>query len=232
MINDTISIIPFQLQLFRVSSSFFNLDNLVIPCCSCSFFDLLIQQVVQIDTLLFSLGNIRLRTPLFDRIMPVLTEKDNWWGLIVLVALLLAIPCGKKGRIALITILCAIAASDQLSSAFLKPLVDRVRPCHVIEHVHLLVNCSSSPSFPSSHAANMTAFAIVLSRYFRQTTVPAFCIALSVAYSRVYVGVHYPFDAAGGICIGILSGYAAIGAMKLISRKITSVTARKEREKT
>ncbi|MEJ2542483.1 MAG: phosphatase PAP2 family protein [Calditrichaceae bacterium] len=84
----------------------------------------------------------------------------------------------------------------------MKPSFMRIRPCNVVEEVHLLVKNKTSKSMPSSHAANFFAVATVFSYFYRKYQWIFWFLASLVAYSRVAVGVHYPFD----ILIGAFSG--------------------------
>ncbi len=64
-------------------------------------------------------------------------------------------------------------------------------------------------SFPSNHAANSFAIAFIISFFFPKLKIGAYILAFIILFSRVYIGVHYPFDVIYGMCIGILCGYLA-----------------------
>jgi undecaprenyl-diphosphatase len=87
----------------------------------------------------------------------------------------------------------------------LKKLVDRPRPYRALEGVQLLVAEPSGTSWPSSHPAVLLAFVTVLGRDLRApkaTRATAAGLAGAVGLSRVYLGVHYPADVAGGLLLG------------------------------
>lgn len=88
----------------------------------------------------------------------------------------------------------------------LKHLIARPRPCEELQHVRLLVPCLASFSFPSGHASTYFAMASIIGYFFRRGAIPAFIIAALVAYSRIYVGVHYPSDVLGGAYFGVVMG--------------------------
>ncbi|MBS4028665.1 MAG: phosphatase PAP2 family protein, partial [Ignavibacteriales bacterium] len=113
----------------------------------------------------------------------------------------------KQTRTALLLLIPLIIFSDQLNSSLLKNIFERPRPCVSLENVRLLVSCGSGYSFPSSHAVNNFAIATLLSMYFRNYRILFFAFASLVAYSRVYVGVHYPSDIIAGALIGICCAY-------------------------
>lgn len=166
-----------------------------------------------IDKSIFIFCNQTLANPLFDAFMPILTDLNHiWWGrvLFVLAWGLLFFKGGKKGKILACLLIVLIVVTDQLNSSVLKNIVQRPRPCHlvdglpVVENIHLLVNCGGGYSFPSSHAANNFAAAFLLSFYYRRWTWAFFLFAGTVGFSRMSVGVHYPSDVVGGAFVGLL----------------------------
>ncbi len=180
-----------------------------------------------VDCGLFFFVNHSLGNGLFDIVMPFLTDLNRiLFGKILFLAagVSLLIWGGRRGRIIVLVLIVAIAAADQLSSFVIKPLVGRLRPCRVLEGVRLLVDCGSGKSFPSSHAVNMFAAATVLSYGYRRWLPAFYGFGGVIAFSRVYVGVHYPSDVLGGACIGMLVGLAIVE----IERRIeTAVDARR-----
>lgn len=163
----------------------------------------MIDFLYQIDVALFNFFNRAFANPVFDWLMPLVTEGDNWRIPILLIVLAFLIFGGKKGRITILLLIFVITLSDQISSFVVKPLFSRVRPCFVLENVRLLIDQSRSPSFTSSHAANLGAMAMLFSwRYRKQMWIPI-SLALFISYSRIYVGVHYPSDILGGWIVGI-----------------------------
>jgi undecaprenyl-diphosphatase len=94
----------------------------------------------------------------------------------------------------------------------MKPFFERLRPCHdpSISHlVHVVDGCGGQYGFASSHASNSFALATMLYFFFRTKFKYAsilFIWAGLVAYSRVYVGVHFPGDIIVGALIGYLTG--------------------------
>ena len=123
------------------------------------------------------------------------TQKSDWW--VILVGLVLL-----------------ILLSDQISSTLIKPLVERLRPTReptLDGLVHLVHNYRGGGfSFISSHAANGFAFAVFTSLLFKNRLYSTiiFLWAILTAYSRIYLGLHYPLDVFCGSILGISIGFA------------------------
>jgi undecaprenyl-diphosphatase len=91
----------------------------------------------------------------------------------------------------------------------IKLAVDRPRP-----GLEPLVKLPTDPSFPSGHAATSFAGAIMLSAFAPRYRYLFFLLAAGIAFSRVYVGVHWPFDVLAGAALGAALGYAAITSLR------------------
>jgi undecaprenyl-diphosphatase len=181
----------------------------------------MLEWLQHIDTQLFRFGNWSLRNPVFDVVMPFLTDLTRQPAAIALtVALLLwmIVRGSRPVRIAALLLIPTILLSDQLSSSVIKALVDRPRPCHLLANVRLLVDCGAGLSFPSSHAVNHFAAALVLSYFLPRGTWWFFGYASLAAFTRVYVGVHYPLDVIGGAVVGVACGAVVLGGFHGIER--------------
>ena len=164
--------------------------------------------------------NKTLANPFTDFFMPFITDINHWKIFYVIMFLYLMIGGGKKGRIVGISLLLLITASDQLSSNLIKHTVERIRPCNVLQGVHLLVGATQSFSFPSSHAVNNFAGAVFLSHFYPRFKISFYIGALLMAISRVFVGVHYPSDVLGGMIIGIVMGLFFVYVWDTINKKL------------
>ncbi len=162
-----------------------------------------------LDLSIFYFINHSLQNVLFDAAMPFITDLNKKPGVLAAVGVLwtlLLLKGGKKGKVAALLLIPTIVFSDQFNSSFVKSLFERLRPCHALTDVHLLVPCGSGYSFPSSHAVNNVAGAVVLSFFLPKWNWAFYLFASVVAFSRVYVGVHYPSDVLGGAVVGVGSG--------------------------
>jgi len=165
----------------------------------------------RIDTLLFRWINEGHHNALFDGLMPFVTEAGNWNVVILVAWTSLLLFGGSRGRTAALLIIPLITLSDQTSSNLMKNSFERLRPCNALEHVQLLVGCSSSFSMPSSHAANFGAAAFHLSWFYPRLAPVLVGLALLVGYSRVYVGVHDPFDVLIGFLVALMAALLVQG---------------------
>ena len=96
------------------------------------------------------------------------------------------------------------ALSGELVSSLIKDLTSRPRPPIRFPDPAPLVALPGTSSFPSGHATVAFACATMLAATDRRLAIPAFVLAVAVALSRVYVGVHYPFDVLAGAVLGVL----------------------------
>ncbi len=166
--------------------------------------------IEQADIWLFRLINRQLVHPAADDLMTFLTEPRLSAHLLFLAAAFMLVRRGREGLLLLLLAGLAVGLADFTASGIMKPLFQRIRPCFALQGVRLLVNQTCSWSMASSHAANAAAVVTTVWIYFRGGALvdKAFVLLMAlygalVAYSRIYIGVHYPGDVLGGIAIGI-----------------------------
>ena len=119
-----------------------------------------------------------------------------------------------------------ILISDQVTSGLMKPFFERLRPCHEerLEGViHNYGRCGGLFGFVSSHAANTFAIATFLNLKLRDKPPYLkwlFLWAFIISYTRIYLGVHYPFDILLGAVIGVAAGWVSWFLIVIVRREI------------
>lgn len=159
------------------------------------------------DTNLFLFLN-GMHAPLFDGIMYSISYKFTWIPLYIAIIYVVIKHWQRESIWIILALVFCIVIADQVSSGLIKNLVERPRPSHA-SHLAGLVHLVNGYTggrfgFVSSHAANSLGFALLSSLLFRNRnyTVAIFIWATLTAYSRIYLGVHYPLDIVGGTIVG------------------------------
>ncbi len=162
------------------------------------------------DTNLFLSIN-RNHTEFFDAFFTLFTSKITWVPFYLLVLVLIFRKYNQYGFWVLLAFTICVVLSDQLS-VLVKDLVCRYRPSHeplLVGKVHLPAGKGGEFGFVSSHAANTFAFAFLMGKLTKNSRLFIMLIgwAFFNAFSRIYVGVHYPLDVLGGAVLGAIVGW-------------------------
>jgi undecaprenyl-diphosphatase len=174
--------------------------------------------IIQWDVAGFYAINQGAQNGFFDLVMPLLSDIKLWrWPL--LIGALVSLCFGdRRARVTILLAVVVLVLSDQISSRLLKPLIGRERPSHVLEGVRLLAGSGGRYGFPSSHAANNFAVWSLLAARYRTWGFYLLVIPLGVAFSRIYMGVHFPLDVVGGAVLGIFITLAVLAVRRLVIR--------------
>ncbi|MBP7669537.1 MAG: phosphatase PAP2 family protein [Candidatus Eisenbacteria bacterium] len=127
---------------------------------------------------------------------------------------------GRRGRLLVALLLAGVCVTDPLVHHILKPLFARVRPCFVVDGVRALSGQSHSPSFPSSHAANVFCAATIVAGRLGRRWLWLLVLAAIVGISRVYIGVHYPSDILAGAGLGMLVGWGMLAVGNALEQRV------------
>ena len=141
-----------------------------------------------------------IRTPFLDRLMPLVSALGNggvFWLLLAAVLLIF-----KKTRSCGILILISMAICYVTGNMLIKNLVARQRPCALDTSVELLIPIPREYSFPSGHTLHGFTAAMIIFMHSKKAGIPALILAAVIAFSRMYLFVHFPTDILGGIILG------------------------------
>ena len=159
-----------------------------------------------------------LHTPARDAVMLFFTRLGNagfvWIALAAI--LLLFRRTRRAGCILALALVCDLV----LCNFVLKPLVHRVRPCDLLPEAVLLIPHPSDYSFPSGHtAASFTAVAALWLAGKKQWALAALPLGVLIAFSRMYLFVHYPTDIIGGVLVGVGCGWIGAKLVEMFWQK-------------
>lgn len=161
-----------------------------------------------------------------DPIVLQLTQTITWVPLYLLLLYLIYRKDPKNMAWVIGGIMLTILLGDQISSGFMKPYFERLRPCHDPRWegmMHAYGRCGGLYGFVSSHAANtfgMATFLTLILRKKQKGIYWLFLYAVVVSYTRIYLGVHYPLDVFFGALVGVSSAYFSWAIVVLLKRKI------------
>jgi undecaprenyl-diphosphatase len=204
----------FSICFRPVKSKIFFID--FYPRCPYTHGEQMITQLIQCDTALFWHLN-HFHHPAGDVFFRIITQLGNAWVIIplFLVIIFIKIPPVRRRRVIIFALAGLIIGGG--ANSLLKTAIQRPRPLtyfashhqYSVDHIHVLGQRLKHRSFPSGHTTTAFAAATMLVMLWGLKLWFAYILALLVAYSRVYMGVHFPLDTVAGAllgtsCIGII----------------------------
>lgn len=171
----------------------------------------MLEKLIQLDVQLLVFLN-GLGSATYDELWLFITKQSNWTPFFLVLLYLVYKKIGIKSTLYLLLfVTLLLVVTDQTTNLF-KVTFQRLRPCNNpdINSIIRLVKPSNSFSFFSGHAANSTAtmtfLFLLLKKYYRFAFL-LFLFPLIFAYSRIYLGLHYPLDIVTGYLFGSTFGF-------------------------
>lgn len=184
------------------------------------------------DQAIFHLINERWTHPALDLFMAAISDVEIWKPLLIVAGLCLLIFFGFKGRAFVVCLTLALVLADYFLVSTLKPAIDRGRPKQVqqvrmvqlertsprfmtlfkkptIRYSDEMDRTKSGPSFPSGHVMDNVIIGTMCVLFFRRWGWLYFILAAAIAWSRMYLGAHWPSDVVG-------TAFLAVGETLLV----------------
>ncbi len=144
----------------------------------------------------------KLHNPFLDRIMIFITHLGDsgiFWIILALVLIYF-----KKTRKCGIHVIIALLIGVIIGNLLIKNIVARNRPCWIDESISLLIKNPDDYSFPSGHTLASFIASTMIFLHYKKWGIPCLILATLIAFSRLYLFVHFPTDVLAGIIIGTI----------------------------
>ena len=172
-------------------------------------------QWIDTEILLFIHNNFT--SPLMDGFMTKITSIGNAGCIWIVIGLILLLS--SKYRKYGLMLLGTLTLCFLIGNLGIKPFVARERPYNFNEAITLLIGAHIDYSFPSGHTMTSFAAAVILYYMNKKIGIAAYVLAAIIAFSRLYLYVHYPSDVLVGLVIGVLISKIVIRVTKIIERE-------------
>ena len=170
--------------------------------------------ITKLDFIILNAIQDSLKNPVLDKIMVFITRLGNGGILWIMIGVLLL--CTKKHRRLGILIAIGLALDLIFGNFILKPLIARERPFTYDENILLLITAPKDFSFPSGHTLASFTTALTVYKIYKKWGIFLIVLSSLIAFSRLYLYVHFTSDVIAGIFFAILFSW---GAEKLYSLK-------------
>ena len=161
----------------------------------------MIESITALDLSILDFIRNTLSSPVADIIMKCLTYSIEYGAMAILVFIVMMFV--KKMRKTGFAVMGATLSVLLFGELILKHIVCRPRPFAVNSAIDIIIKAPSGFSFPSSHTATCFAMATAIYLFHKRLGIIAYIYASLVAFSRMYLYVHYPSDIFGGVILGI-----------------------------
>lgn len=183
----------------------------------------MLEKIITLDKELFIFLN-GLGSETYDGFWLFITDQKDWIPFFLLLLYLVYKKTGIKQTIFVILLIAALVTITDQTTNFFKFRFERLRPCNNPEINSLIrvVKSSATFSFFSGHAANTMAVAtflfLLLKNQFKYFGI-IFLWPLIFAYSRIYLGLHYPSDIICGYLCGLTFGFLMFKIYQIVQKK-------------
>lgn len=179
---------------------------------------MLFESITALDLSILDFIHNTLSNSVMDLIMVCITYSIEYGAIAILVFIVMM--CIKKMRKTGFAVIGATLSVLLFGELILKHIVCRPRPFVINGAIELIIRAPSGFSFPSSHTATCFAMATAIYLFHKRLGIIAYIYAALVAFSRMYLYVHYPSDVIGGIALGIGCGIGTVALVKLICKRV------------
>jgi undecaprenyl-diphosphatase len=160
-----------------------------------------------------------MNSPLMDNVMKFITRLGNGGAIWIIIAILML--CSKKYRMTGITVIAGLLIGLIIGNAILKNVFGRIRPFEIKEGIELLIKAPTDFSFPSGHTLSSTIASLIIVQKHRKEGYVLIVLAALIAFSRLYLYVHFPTDVFAGIVLGCIIAFSLVRAVDFFLKKLT-----------
>ena len=176
--------------------------------------------ITDLDIRFLTFVQEHLRTPVatpFWKFITLFGDAGIFWIILTLILLI-----WKRTRRAGLACTISLLLDFLIVNILIKNLVARPRPYDLFQHIEALAGPMKDYSYPSGHTAASFACSLVLVRMLpKKYGIPLVVLSALIAFSRLYLGVHYPTDVIGGFLIGCLTSWIACRVIRRFGKQDT-----------